>query len=277
MNRYRSTASSLGDATNQVSILAGRAIDATEFKKRYMFIRLVLKISSFFCMASTGWCLYLVYGAKESFIFSIVDEEEDDEDDENEVISKKKLRWNNASTQMKVSVAGIGMGVLGVLYSLITISRMHPVDRALINTREVMQAAAAVPVLETVDTIGAEIKADGEKITADVEEDGKRLAMDVEEEVVRVASPTVKGLKKRMRTSDQMYKKWVEKTLSESEREVKRLKKEGNDDGVQDVKDLVAYLMLDMKTKMSPPKLPSNRSFKAPRREFSGLSSTVRV
>ena len=277
MNRYRSSAGSLGEATQYMSVLAGRAVDSTEFKKRYMFIRLLLKVFAFVSMVSMGWCLYLVYASKESFLFSITDEEEEDEEEEGSVVTKKKLRWNKTSTQMNVSIAGMCIGVLGVFYSLITISRLHPVDRALLDTREAMRAAATIPVLETVDTVGAEIKTSAEEVVTDTEK-GRRMSIDeIDEEVVRVASPVTKGLKKRRRTSDQMYKKWVEKTLAESEREIKKLKKEGDENGVQDVKDLVAYLVLDMKTKMSPPKLPSNRSFNTPRREFSGLSSLGRA
>lgn len=265
MNLYRSSTDSISHATRQMSSLAGRAIDSTEFKKRYMFVRLLLKIFSFVGMVSTGWCLYMVYGAKESFVISIQDEEEEEDD---KIVSKKKLKWNNTSTQMKVATSGIALSILGVLYSIITISRMHPVDRALVDTRASMEAAMSIPMSETVDAIGAKIKTDVEEVTVEVDEGGKEAIEEIEEEIVRVLSPVGKGLKKslkkRKRDSDRVYKKWVEKTLDGGEKDMKRLKKEGDEDGVRDLEALLRYLANDMKTKLSPPtlpKAPSSRSF----------------
>ena len=265
MNRYRSSADSISHATRQMSSLAGRAIDSTEFKKRYMFIRLLLKIFSFVGVVSTGWCLYLIYGEKESFVVSIQDEEEEEDD---RIVSKKKIKWNNTSTQMKVASSGIALSILGVFYSVITISRMHPVDRALADTRASMEVAMSMSMSETVDTVGAKIKTDVEGVAVGVDEGGKEAIEEIEEETVRVLSPVGKGLKKslkkRKRDSDRVYKKWVEKTLDGGEKDMKRLKKEGDEGGVRDLEALLRYLADDMKTKISPPTLPkasSSRSF----------------
>jgi len=268
MNLYRSSTDSISHATRQMSSLAGRAIDSTEFKKQYMFVRLLLKIFSFVGMVSTGWCLYMVYGAKESFVVSIQDEEEEEDD---KIVSKKKLKWNNTSTQMKVATSGIALSILGVLYSVITISRMHPVDRALVDTRASMEAAMSIQMPETVD-IGAQIKTDAEEVDVKGYEGGKEavegIEEKIEEETVRVLSPAGKGLtkslKKRKRYSDRVYMEWMEKTLDGGEEEMKRLKKEGDEDGIRDLDALLRYLANDMKTKLFPPTLPkasSSRSF----------------
>jgi len=263
MNSYRSSADSISRATQQMSSLAGRAIDSTEFKKRYLFIRLLLKIFSFMGMVSTGWCLYMVYGTKESFVVSIQDKEEEEDD---KIVTKKKIKWNKTSTQMKVASSGIALSILGVFYSVITISRMHPVDRALVDTRASMEAAMSIPV--SVDTIGAKIKTDVGEVVVEVDEGGKGAIEEIEEKTVHVLSRVGKGpkksLKKRKSDSDQVYKKWVEKTLDSIEKDMKRLKKEGDEDGVKDLKALLRYMANDMKTKISPPtlpKAPSSRSF----------------
>lgn len=272
MNFYRSSTDSISHATRQMSSLAGRAIDSTEFKKRYMFVRLLLKIFSFLGMVSTGWCLYMVYGAKESFVVSIQDEEEEKDD---KIVSKKKIKWNNTSTQMKVASSGIALSILGVFYSVITISRMHPVDRALVDTRASMEAAMSISIPETVDAIGAKIKTDVEKVTVEVDEGGKEAIEEIEEGIVRVLSPVGKGLKKslkkRERDSNRVYEKWVERTLNGGEKDMERLKKEVDEDGVRDLEALLRYLANDMKTKLSPPtlpKAPSSRSFGRTKRIF---------
>lgn len=265
MNSYRSSADSISRATQQMSSLAGRAIDSTEFKKRYLFIRLLLKIFSFMGMVSTGWCLYMVYGTKESFVVSIQDKEEEEDD---KIVTKKKIKWNKTSTQMKVASSGIALSILGVFYSVITISRMHPVDRALVDTRASMEAAMSIPVSETVDTIGAKIKTGVEEVVVKVGEGGKGAIEEIKEEnlplLSRVGEDLKKSLKKRKSYSDQVYKKWVEKTLDSIEKDMKRLKKEGDEDGVKDLKALLRYMANDMKTKIFPPtlpKAPSSRSF----------------
>ena len=252
MNRFRYSADSIDNTTREMFSLVGRAIDATEFKKRYMFVWFIIKIFAFLGMVSTVWCLYLVYGAKEPFIVNIEEEEGES------VANKKKVKWNKTSTQMKVAVIGIGLGILGVLHSVITISKMHPVDRALVDTRASMEDAMSIPVPKTVDTVGAEIKTGVKKVAVD--EDGKKAAEEIEEGNVRVFSPVRKSLKKRRSTSDKVYRKRVKKALDDSENAIKRLQKEGDKDGVQDIKNLLEYLARDMDTKISPPKFSNVRT-----------------